>query len=157
MLVQSFWKISIKVEYTPKLQCRRPEFYPWVGKIPWRRKWQPTPVVLPRESHRQRSLAGYSQWARERPRVGHDLATKPLDHTPELWPLNSFPLMDMHTYVQQKVCTGMIIAALIIMAPNWKLSKCPSTIEWIKILTVFFWRATVWSQAGYKVSRKTLE
>ena len=26
------------------LQCRRPRFDPWVGKIPWRRKWQPTPV-----------------------------------------------------------------------------------------------------------------
>ena len=34
----------------------------WVGKIPWRRKWQPTPVFLPGESHRQRSLAGYSLW-----------------------------------------------------------------------------------------------
>ena len=33
---------------------------PWVGKIPWRRGWQPTPVFLPGESHRQRSLAGYS-------------------------------------------------------------------------------------------------
>ena len=33
---------------------------PWVGKIPWRRKWQPTPVFLPGESHGQRSLAGYS-------------------------------------------------------------------------------------------------
>ena len=32
----------------------------WVGKIPWRRKWQPTPVFLPGESHRQRSLAGCS-------------------------------------------------------------------------------------------------
>ena len=32
----------------------------WVGKIPWRRKWQPTPVFLPGESHGQRSLAGYS-------------------------------------------------------------------------------------------------
>ena len=28
-------------------QCRRPRFNPWVGKIPWRRKWQPTPVFLP--------------------------------------------------------------------------------------------------------------
>ena len=36
-------------------------FNPWVGKILWRRKWQPTPVFLPRESHGQRSLAGYSQ------------------------------------------------------------------------------------------------
>ena len=34
----------------------------WVRKIPWRRKWQPTPVILPGEFHRQRSLAGDSPW-----------------------------------------------------------------------------------------------
>ena len=44
------------------LQCGRPGFDPWVEKIPWRRKWQSTPVFLPRESHEQRSLAGYSPW-----------------------------------------------------------------------------------------------
>ena len=44
------------------LQCGRPGFDPWVRKIPWRRKWQPTPVFLPRESHGQRSLAGYGPW-----------------------------------------------------------------------------------------------
>ena len=44
------------------LQSRRPGFYPWVRKIPWRREWQPTPVFLPGESHGQRSLAGYSPW-----------------------------------------------------------------------------------------------
>ena len=32
------------------LQCGRPGFVPWVGKIPWRRAWQPTPVFLPGES-----------------------------------------------------------------------------------------------------------
>ena len=37
-------------------------FDSWVGKIPWRRSWQPTPVTLPGESHGQRSLAGYSPW-----------------------------------------------------------------------------------------------
>ena len=42
------------------LQCGRPGFDPWVGKIPWRRKWQPTPGFLPGESHGQRSLVGYS-------------------------------------------------------------------------------------------------
>ena len=42
------------------LQCRRPGFDPWVGKIPWRRKWQPTPVFWPGESHGQRSLVGSS-------------------------------------------------------------------------------------------------
>ena len=36
----------------------RPRFYPWVGKIPWSRKWQCTPVFLPEESHGQRSLVG---------------------------------------------------------------------------------------------------
>ena len=40
----------------------RLRFDPWVRKIPWRRGWQPTPVFLPRESHGQRSLAGYSSW-----------------------------------------------------------------------------------------------
>ena len=44
------------------LQGGRPGFDPWVGKIPWRRKWQPTLVLLPRESHRQRSLMGYNPW-----------------------------------------------------------------------------------------------
>ena len=37
-------------------------FDPWAGKIPWRRKWQPTPVFLPGESHGQRSLVGCSPW-----------------------------------------------------------------------------------------------
>ena len=39
-------------------------FDPWVGKIPWRREWQPTPVFLPGEFHGQRSLVGYSPWGR---------------------------------------------------------------------------------------------
>ena len=43
-----------------RLQCRRPGFNPWARKIPWRRKWQPTPVFLPAEFHGQRSLVGYS-------------------------------------------------------------------------------------------------
>ena len=43
-------------------QCRRLRFNSWVRKIPWRRKWQPAPVFLPRESHGQRSQAGYSPW-----------------------------------------------------------------------------------------------
>ena len=42
-----------------------PGFNPWVGKISWRRKWQPTPVFLPGESHGWRSLIGYSPWGRK--------------------------------------------------------------------------------------------
>ena len=49
------------------------EFDLWVGKVPWRRKWQPTPVFLPGKSHGQRNLVGYSPW-------GH----KELDTTKQL-------------------------------------------------------------------------
>ena len=44
------------------LQCRRPGFDLWVGNIPWRREWQPTPVLLFGKFHGQRSLVGYSPW-----------------------------------------------------------------------------------------------
>ena len=44
------------------LQGRRSGFNPWVGKIPWRRKWQPIPVLLPGKSHGQRILIGPSSW-----------------------------------------------------------------------------------------------
>ena len=40
-------------------------FDPWVGKIPWRREWLPTPVFLPGEFHEQRNLVGYSPWGRK--------------------------------------------------------------------------------------------
>ena len=48
-----------------KNQCRRHKrrgLDPWVRKIPWREKWQPTPVFLPRESHGERSLVGCGPW-----------------------------------------------------------------------------------------------
>ena len=46
-------------------QYRRCKFGPWVRKIPWRRKWQPTPVVLLGKSHGERNLVGYSPWGCE--------------------------------------------------------------------------------------------
>ena len=45
------------------LQGERPGFDPWVGKIPWRRKCQPTPVLFPGKSSGRRSLVGYSRWS----------------------------------------------------------------------------------------------
>ena len=52
----------------PACQCRRCKrhgFNPWVGKIPWKRAQQPTPVFLPGEFHGQRNLVGYSPWGRK--------------------------------------------------------------------------------------------
>ena len=60
VLQQSFpGSTSGKESACPCRRHKRRGFRPWVGKIPWRRAWQPTPVFLPAESHGQRSLAGY--------------------------------------------------------------------------------------------------
>ena len=55
-------------------QCERWRFTPEVGKIPRRRKWQPTPVFLSEKSQEQRSLVSYSPWGPKR--IRHDLTTK---------------------------------------------------------------------------------
>ena len=64
----SFQTLGFPVAQQIHLQCRRQRrlrFDPWVGNIPWSRKWKPTPVFLPGKSHGQRSLVGYSLWGRK--------------------------------------------------------------------------------------------
>ena len=63
------WGLSGKQPAMQRLQ-----FYPSVEKIPWRRKWKPTPVFLPGKSHGQRILVGDSPLGCKR--VEHDLVTK---------------------------------------------------------------------------------
>ena len=78
ILFKSLWKTEKKKKKLMKqfcpggadgkascLQCGRPGFNPWVRKILWRRKWQPTLVLLPVKSHGQRSMVGYSPWGRK--------------------------------------------------------------------------------------------
>ena len=84
-------------------QCRRRKgsgFNPLVAKIPWRRKWQPTPVFLPGKFHGQRSLVGYSSWGHKR--VRHDWACTYVCiilffsfwyHY--LWPLHEWKIIDL--------------------------------------------------------------
>ena len=63
LVVQWASLVAQHVKHLPAM--RETQFDPWVGKIPWRRKWQPTPVFLPGESHGQRSLEVYSSWGRK--------------------------------------------------------------------------------------------
>ena len=72
------------------LQCMRCRFTPWVRKVPWRRKWQPTPGLWPGKSHGQRSLVGCSPrgctesdrpGAMQRSRAGQ-LHSEPVDQPP---------------------------------------------------------------------------
>ena len=59
-------------------RCRRRGFSPQVGKIPWRRKWQPTPVFLPGGFYGQRSLVGYSPRGRKESDTTERLASSGL-------------------------------------------------------------------------------
>ena len=69
------WVFCIEgIFFTIWATTKRPGFSPWVRKICWRRKWQPTPIFLPGKSHWQRSLVGYSPWCCKRIRL--NLVTK---------------------------------------------------------------------------------
>ena len=73
------WWLSGK---KPTCQCRGRGFLPWVGKIPWRRKWPPTPVFLSGKSHGQRSLACCRLWHHKR--VRHNWATEQQQYIPSV-------------------------------------------------------------------------
>ena len=60
------WWLSGKESTCQYRRYRRCRFDPWVGKIPWKRKWQPTLVFLPGESHGQRSLVGFGTLGRKK-------------------------------------------------------------------------------------------
>ena len=77
--------------YRIYLQCKRSKFNPWVGMIPWRREWLPTPLFLPGEIHGQRSLVGFHQWSH---RVGHDWMTNTF----------SFPFHLLTFSILEKLC-----------------------------------------------------
>ena len=59
-------------------------FHPWVRKIPWRRTQQPTPVLLPGETHGWKMLAGYSPWHHKELDTTEQLNT----HTLKLFPFS---------------------------------------------------------------------
>ena len=77
--------------------CRRLRFDLWVGKIPWRRERQPTPVFLSGELHGQRSLVNYSPWDR---RVGHDQLQAKLHKKPHISTNFPHPQTFLHLLIQ---------------------------------------------------------
>ena len=87
------WWFSGKEPVYQCRKCRRHGFGPWVGKSPWRRKWQPTPVFLPGESNGQRSLADYSPWGhKESGMTEHTRMPLPIWVTTEHWIV--FPVLN---------------------------------------------------------------
>ena len=65
------WQLSSKES---ACQCRRHALDPWIREIPWRRKWQPTPLFVHGEFHGQKGLVGYSPQGHKR--AGQNLAAE---------------------------------------------------------------------------------
>ena len=73
-------------------------FDPWVRKIPWRRNWHPTPVLLPGEPHGGRSLVGYSPWGHKESDTTERLHFTSHTHTPIYPSSYSFPFWFITEY-----------------------------------------------------------
>ena len=115
-----FWWLSGKRICLPSRRCR---FSPWVGKIPWRRKWQPTPVFLPGKSHGGRKLADFSPWG-----------------------LREFDIDSTHTHTHTHTHTGILFRL-----KKWNPIICSSMDEswrnyamWNKLVTEG--KSTIWLQ-----------
>ena len=69
----------------------------WLGKIPWNRKWQPTPVSLPEKFHGQRNLEGYIIWGRKESDTNEQLSARTDRHSRTYaWPTKSFCFLSLN-------------------------------------------------------------
>ena len=96
-------------------------FDPSVGKVPWRRKWQPTPVVLPGKFHGWKSLVGYSPWGRRESNTTERLhfdfyiiahcCLVAKSHLTLLWPMDcSPPGSSVHRISQERILEGVALS-----------------------------------------------
>ena len=108
-----WWRVRLPWwlrQHSVCLQCGRPGFDPWVRKILWRRKWQPTPVPLPGKSHGRRSLVCYSGVAKSWTRLS--------DFTFTILSSNSTLSYRKKWKCIHTTCKQMFIVALFITARN---------------------------------------
>ena len=110
-----WWRIHLQCR-----RCKRSAFYPWIGKIPWSRNWQPKPVFLPGKSHGQRSLAVYSPWSCKT--VGHNLVTKQTKSTQIIANLS------LISRIVEKFLMLIIFSIVIAFRESWILKGSYSTI-----------------------------
>ena len=132
-------------------------FSPWVGKVPWRWKWQPTPVFLPGESHGQRRLADYSpKGCKESDTTStislntlvnskHSLQPQLNDHcsavSDSLWPHGS----SVHRILQARILEWVTI-------PFSRGSSWPRDWTWVSCLAGrFFYYLSDWG-FGYRLN-----
>ena len=110
------------------LQCMRPGFNFWVGKIPWRRKWQPTPVFLPGELHGQKSLPGH----RGLQRVRHDWVTNTFTFT-----VHIFTSLVKFIHKCFILCDGIMYETVFCFILNCLFKVYRNTTEFLYINIMF--------------------
>ena len=98
-----------------------PGFNPWVGKVPWRRKWQPTPVFLPGESHGQRSLVDYRPWGCKESDMTEQLSME--GNIPFGWNLRKGSI------AREVFNLGSIEQAVSVMSLNSHIVKCLHSVS----------------------------
>ena len=109
------------------LQRGRPGFDPWVGKIPWRRAWQPTPVFLSGESHGQRSLVGYSPWGRKESDTTDRLTQNSVHLQVNFSLFSGLEMLPLHLYD----------ISIIYMGNVWNRNQVSQSGKWGKKKTSF--------------------
>ena len=113
----------------------------WVRKIPWRRKWQPTPVFLPGKSHGQRSLMGYRPWDC---RVGHDWVINTFAFTLNILyvgPVSHFTWKEPKIWSQHNYILGRPEIPFFLVYTVSNLCLCLCCCLHVILLNIFFgWR-----------------
>ena len=126
------------------LQCRRRGLDPRVGKIPWRRKQQPTPVFFPGKTNGQRSLVVYSPSIGLQ-RVGHteqvsthtnDMHAKSLQLSPTLRPHGLQPATLLCPWASPGKNTAMWVVPQWVAMPSSRGSSLPR--DWTPISYVCY-------------------
>ena len=108
-----------------KFVCSAGDLVRWVGKIHWRREWQPTPVFLPREFHRERSLKGCSPWVCKR--VRHNWATNThilLKYSFPLWFITGYWIYFSVLYTVE-TCLFVLYVIVCIYHPQTSKTSLP--------------------------------
>ena len=86
-------------------RCKGYGLDPWVGKITWRRKWQPTPVFFPGQSHGQRSLVGYGSWGHKESDTTEHMCAHTHTHTHTCTHVCSHTCVHTETHIHACACT----------------------------------------------------
>ena len=109
---------SLVAQMVKDLQCRRPGFDPWVGKIPWRREWLPTTVFLFGEFHEQRSQVGFSPWTQKESDTTHRLTNRTVvSQSGFSGPILCFPIFyflppTQHSTIQSSLWMALLFFSL---------------------------------------------